>query len=130
MYDCNSEHVRHNILNELICSVERIGKSNMTAGDEFKITLQRGDKKISFPYHDNIYNDSTLEDYVQALLADKQYYDEIDWRKPKNEIISELGFSEQYDYAEGLLDRLKENAGKVDYMFTEEEQKELMEEYN
>lgn len=130
MYDCGSEHMRHNILNELTCSVERIGKSGMTAGDEFRITLQRGGKEITFLYHDNIYNDSTLEDYVQALLADKQYYDEIDWHRPKDEIISELGFSEQYDYAEGLLDGLKENAGKVDYMFTKEEQKELMEEYN
>lgn len=119
--------MKNEILNELTYRVERIGKSDMTAGDEFKITLQRGDKEITFPYHDNIYNNSTLENYVQALIADKQYYDEIDWRRPKDDIIKELGFSEQYDYAEGLLDELKENADKVNYMFTEEEQKELME---
>ena len=119
--------MKNEILNELIYTVERIGKSGMTAGDKFRITLQRGAKEITFLYHDNIYNDSTLEDYIQALLADKQYYDEIDWRRPKDEIISDLGFSEQCDYAEELLDELKENANKVDYMFTKEEQKELIE---
>lgn len=125
--DCNSEFMRRSILNELTYNIERIGKSDMTAGDEFRITLQRGAKEITFPYHDNIYNDSTLENYVQALIADKQYYDEIDWRRPKDEIINELGFSEQYDYAEELLEELRENADKVDYMFTKEEQKELIE---
>lgn len=115
------------IIDSCSYDLEYLGKSDMTAGDHYIVTLHRGNDSVSFDYHDNAFNDSDLTDYVTALVLDAETYKSQNWAV--QDIIDELSPKLSYEQAEKMLADLKDNAEKADKLFTESEQKEISENY-
>lgn len=63
------------LLNEINTTKTYIGKSNLTSGNAYRITLTRNGIKISFVFNDNIYNESDKNDFIFSLLRDSQAYE-------------------------------------------------------
>lgn len=64
-----------NLLNEINTTETYKGKSNLTAGNAYNITMTRNGVKIGFIFNDNIYNESDKDDFIYSLLRDSQAYE-------------------------------------------------------
>lgn len=63
------------LLNEITTTKTYIGKSDITSGNAYRITLTRNGVKIGFVFNDNIYNESDKNDFIYSLLRDSQAYE-------------------------------------------------------
>ena len=63
------------LLNEINSTKTYIGKSGMTSGNAYRVTLTRNGKRVGFIFNDNIYNESDKNDFVYSLLSDSQAYE-------------------------------------------------------
>lgn len=64
-----------NLLNEINTTKTYIGKSDLTSGNAYRVTLTRNGVKIGFIFNDNIYNESDKDDFIYSLLQDSQAYE-------------------------------------------------------
>lgn len=63
------------LLNEINTTKTYIGKSDLTSGNAYRVTLTRNGVKIGFIFNDNIYNESDKNDFIYLLLRDSQAYE-------------------------------------------------------
>lgn len=55
---------------------EYLGKSQLTSGNAYKITLRYNNKNnITFIFNDNIKNDSCIYDYIYSIILDARSYE-------------------------------------------------------
>lgn len=62
------------MLESIKCTKSYIGKSEMTSGNAYRITLTYNGKSIWFIFNDNYLNKSNKRDFVYSLLSDAQAY--------------------------------------------------------
>ena len=99
-------------------------KSSITSGDQSLITLTYNNKRISFHYHDNYFNKSSLKDFLYALIMDSEAY---------SGSYNFIDFCNNYGYDSDSIKSLKiYNACKKQYdrfnkLFNESEQQQLQE---
>lgn len=65
----------HRLYDSIKCKRTYIGKSHMTAGNAYRITLTYNNKQCRFIFNDNIYNDSKKSDFIACLLRDAEAYE-------------------------------------------------------
>lgn len=71
----NLTQTQKTLLNEINTTKTYIGKSDLTSGNAYRVTLTRNGVKVGFVFNDNIYNESDKNDFVYSLLRDSQAYE-------------------------------------------------------
>lgn len=71
----NLTQTQKTLLNEINATKTYIGKSDLTSGNAYRVTLTRNGIKVSFIFNDNIYNESDKNDFIYSLLRDSQAYE-------------------------------------------------------
>lgn len=71
----NLTQTQKTLLNEISTTKTYIGKSDLTSGNAYRVTLTRNGKGIGFVFNDNIYNESDKNDFIFSLLRDSQAYE-------------------------------------------------------
>lgn len=71
----NLTQTQKTLLNEINATKTYIGKSDMTSGNAYRVTLTRNGVKVGFIFNDNIYNESDKNDLIYSLLRDSQAYE-------------------------------------------------------
>lgn len=104
------------------------GKSPMTSGNKYQVTIERKDngKKISFVYHDNYKNESKLNDFMYAIISDMRAIEYCDTIK---DFMKEFGY-DSYEEAKKIFNGCETNGNKLKSMFTIEEIVTIEEELN
>ena len=94
-----------------------MGKSNMTSGNKYFITIYYNGKRCSFVFHDNYMNQSKKKELLYCLLLDAECYDE------STDIYY---FADAYGYkhtaeAEKAYAGCKRQSERLHRLFTDEE---------
>lgn len=71
----NLTQTQKTLLNEINTTKTYIGKSEMTSGNAYRVTMTRNGVKVGFIFNDNIYNESDKDDFIYSLLCDSQAYE-------------------------------------------------------
>lgn len=71
----NLTQTQKELLDEINTTKTYIGKSEMTSGNAYRVTMTRNGAKIGFIFNDNIYNESDKDDFIYSLLRDSQAYE-------------------------------------------------------
>lgn len=66
-----------NLLRAIGCDKQCLGKSEMTSGNAYKVTLYYRGHRCSFVFNDNFENKSTKKDFLYCLVLDAQAYDNV-----------------------------------------------------
>lgn len=99
-----------------------IGKSNMTSGNEYRVTLTYKGKTIWFNFHDNIYNKSSKNDFIDCLLRDAWGYDD---NRDLYEFMENFGYKTMTERVKKAYFGCKKQYERVNKLFTEAEQELL-----
>lgn len=110
-----------NILNTITTTKTLKGKSTMTAGNHYEITMTRNGKTITFDYHDNIHNKSNKKDFVFALLSDATAYEST---RNAFDFMAEFGYTDPQQ-AKEVYNACRVQRNKLYKLFTSEEIEEL-----
>lgn len=110
---------------EVEMSYEYVGKSDMTAGNHYVVTLERNGNSMTCDYHTNIYDELHVSEIIECLLMDRMtmkcmypnYWtvDHFRW---------EYGYSEDHKSDEELktiMETIEKNSKDLETLFTEEE---------
>lgn len=110
---------------EVEMSYEYIGKSNMTAGNHYLVTLERNGSSMTFDYHTNIYDELHVSEIVECLLMDRMsmeclypnYWTVDNFRR-------EFGYHEDDksdEEIERIMETIEKNSKDLETLFTEDE---------
>ena len=64
------------LLGMIKCTRKKLGKSEMTSGNAYKITLSYNGNWCSFVFNDNFMNASKKKDFLYCLYLDAMAYDQ------------------------------------------------------
>ena len=110
------------LLNKITYNVEDLGKSSLTSGNTYKITIKYNKKQFTFTFHDNFYNNSDLNDYIQCLRIDSSCYEET---KNLNDFITsfygDIESLEDYKQKEKAYNACKKAHNALKRLFNSEE---------
>lgn len=105
------------LLDEIKAKRTCVAKSRMTSGNCYRITITRNKKQIRFYFHDNFKNQSDISDWLQAIVLDNDFYEEVRGCEC---------FTKDYEYdgknhAKELYYACKHNSEKLHKLFTNDE---------
>lgn len=103
----------------------RLGKSKMTSGDAYRITLSYNGKKVWFVFNDNYLNNSSKKDLLECLMLDASAYENC---KNLDDFIREFGYSQQRANGLKAYNGCKKQSDRLQKLFTLNEQQQLQEE--
>lgn len=112
------------MLEKIKCTKTVLGKSAMTSGNAYRITLSYNGKRCSFTFNDNFKNESNKNDFINALECDAYAY--ASTRDLKSFMI-EYGYND-YIEAKRAFDECKKQYDRFNKLFTKEEQNKIIEE--
>lgn len=87
----NLTQTQKTLLNEINTTKTYIGKSDLTSGNAYRVTLTRNGKGIGFIFNDNIYNESDKNDFIYSLLSDSQAYEST---RDLTDFMNEFGYTD------------------------------------
>lgn len=112
-----------NILDLIKVSKKDLGKSDMTSGNKYLVTMAYMSKQICFEFNDNYQNKSDKKDFLYALMSDSQAYSSC--RDIK-------GFCDLYGYGNenakdviNTFNGCREQFEKYNKLFNKQEQAEI-----
>lgn len=105
------------MLEKITCKKVYKGKSEMTSGNAYSVTLYYNGKRCGFTFHDNIRNESDKNDFLYSLLMDADAYNNT---RDIDDFASEFGY-EKISECIRAYKACKAQAEKVKRLFTEEE---------
>lgn len=104
-----------------------MGKSTQTSGNEYSVVLKYNGNSITMLFHDNYRNESGKDDFLYALLMDAMLYEDY---PNLADFMGELGYDyDQRKEAEKAYKACERQYKKLNKLFTEEEIKELLNEF-
>lgn len=110
------------MLEKIKCKKTLIGKSSITSGNAYRVTLSYNGKKCSFIFNDNYLNESNINDFVYSLLSDSGFYEScINF----DDFCCLLGYDNDSIIALNIYKSCKKQAEKVKRLFTIEEVERL-----
>ena len=110
-----------NILNKIQTKKEYQGKSTLTSGNKYLVTIIYNGKQIQVDFNDNYLNKSGKKDFIFALLLDANAFDTT---KNAIDFMEEFGYTEPQQ-AKEVYNACKESAKKLHYLFTKKEIEQL-----
>lgn len=102
-----------------------LGKSKMTSGNEYSVTLQYNGNCITMTYHDNYLNEGDRDDFLYALLMDSLAYEDC---QNVNDFMLEFGY-EDIKQATKIYKACERQYNKLHRLFTEKEIEQLQDEF-
>lgn len=81
--------LKSKILATLKWSASYVGKSDMTAGNEYIIRLKRNNFSCATKYHTNINDTLCIDDIMYCLLSDSNAYE---FSRDEHEFMREFGY--------------------------------------
>lgn len=87
----NLTQTQKELLDEINTTKTYIGKSEMTSGNAYRVTMTRNGKSIGFIFNDNIYNESDKNDFIYSLLSDSQAYEST---RDLTDFMNEYGYTD------------------------------------
>ena len=104
-----------------------MGKSNKTSGNEYSVVLKYNGNSITILFHDNYRNETGKDEFLYALLMDAMLYEDC---PNLADFMGELGYGyEQKEEAKKVYKACERQYNKLHRLFTEEEIKELQNEF-
>lgn len=104
-----------------------MGKSKETSGNEYSVVLKYNGNCITMLYHDNYKNESGKDEFLYALLMDAMAYENC---FNLADFMDEFGYDyDQRKEAEKVYKACERQYNKLHRLFTEEEIKELQNEF-
>lgn len=105
------------LLNEINTTKTYIGKSDLTAGNAYNITMTRNGVKVGFIFNDNIYNESDKNDFIYSLLSDSQAYEST---RDLTDFMHEFGYTDARQ-ARQAYDACKKQSDRLHKLFNDAE---------
>lgn len=102
-----------------------LGKSEMTNGNDYSVTLEYNGNCITMVYHDNYLNEGDRDDFLYVLLIDSFIYE--DFRNAKD-LMLEYGCKD-IKQAKEIYKVCKRHYKKLHRLFTDEEISQLQAEF-
>jgi len=109
------------LMNSIKTSKKLIGKSAMTSGNKYRITLSRNNKKVWFYFNDNIYNNSNIYDYLYCMLSDARLYENNTFKQFCADVDFDPDSLESYK----IYLACKKQLQRLNKLFNQEEIKQL-----
>ena len=104
-----------------------LGKSKQTSGNEYSVVLKYNGNSITMLFHDNYLNESGKDEFLYALLMDAMAYENC---SSLADFMDEFGYGyERRKEAEKAYKACERQYNKLHRLFTEEEIKELQNEF-
>lgn len=97
------------------------GKSDLTSGNAYKITIGYNKKRYTFIFNDNYKNESNKHDFIYAILSDYQCYKSV---YNEDDFIKEFGYDDSVEaFRRGIeaYKSCKKTAQAIERLFTHEE---------
>lgn len=113
----NLTQEQKNLLNEINTTKTYIGKSDLTSGNAYRVTLTRNGKSIGFIFNDNIYNESDKNDFIWSLLLDSQAYENA---RDLTDFMLAFGYDD-YKQAKTIFDACKKQSNRLHKLFNDTE---------
>lgn len=99
------------------CKREKIGKSDLTSGNAYKITLSYNGNWCSFVFNDNFKNRSTKKDFLYCLYLDAMAYENV---RDVFEFAREFGYAD-WQKARKPYSACKAQSVRLHKLFNEQE---------
>lgn len=113
------------IIDKVKVTKSYIGKSEMTSGNAYRITMAYNGKRVWFIFNDNYLNNSNKKDWLECLLLDSYSYE---CNKNLTSFILEFGYEEcvekgikAYNGCKKQSDRLHKLFNKLEIAIIERE---------
>ena len=106
------------MLEKIKCKKTNKGKSQMTSGNAFQITLSYNGKRCGFLFNDNYLNESNKNDFVYCLLSDADAYTSS---RNFEDFCNMFGYDNDSRKALKAFNGCKKQAEKVRRLFNDEE---------
>ena len=107
-------------LDDVKVTKKEIGKSSMTSGNAYRVTITYNGKKAGFVFNDNYHNNATKEDLLVCL-----YNDAMAWAYHQcfEDFCWEFGYEDihQYKEARKAYNECKKQDQRLCRLFNEEE---------
>ena len=113
----NLTQTQKTLLNEINTTKTYIGKSDMTSGNAYRVTLTRNGIKVGFIFNDNIYNESDKNDFIFSLLRDSQAYE---FCYNLTDFMNEYDYTD-YKQAKTIFDACKKQSERLHKLFNDAE---------
>ena len=113
----NLTQEQKNLLNEINTTKTYIGKSDLTSGNAYRVTLTRNGKSIGFIFNDNIYNESDKNDFIWSLLLDSQAYENA---RDLTDFMLAFCYDD-YKQAKTIFDACKKQSNRLHKLFNDTE---------
>lgn len=106
------------LLKQVKCKKTLLGRSEMTSGNAYRVTLTHNGKKCSFVFNDNMYNKSRKSDFLYCLVLDAQSYE---LSSDIHDFITSFGYC--LDWQEGVIayNACMKQSERLHRLFTESE---------
>ena len=105
------------LLNEINSTETYIGKSDLTSGNAYRVTLTRNGVKVGFIFNDNIYNESDKNDFIYSLLSDSQAYENA---RDLTDFMNEFGYTDAQK-AKQAYNACKKQSDRLHKLFNDSE---------
>ena len=105
------------MLESIKCTKSYIGKSEVTSGNTYRVTLTYNGKSVWFIFNDNYLNKSNKRDFVYCLLSDAQAYE---CAKDVNGFMDEFCYTD-YTEAKRIYNACKKQHERICKLFTSTE---------
>ena len=106
------------ILTNIKCIKKCLGKSDLTSGNKYRITLTYNNKTVWFIYNDNYMNKSDLKDILYCLILDATAYENA---YNFADFCNEFGYDSDSMKAYKIYQACKKQLDRYNKLFTQEE---------
>lgn len=113
----NLTQKENDLSNEINTTKTYIGKSNLTSGNAYRVTLTRNGVKVGFIFNDNIYNESDKNDFIYSLLRDSQAYENA---RDLTDFMLDFGYDDTTQ-AKKIYDACKKQSERLHKLFNDAE---------
>lgn len=113
----NLTQTQKELLDEINTTKTYIGKSEMTSGNAYRVTMTRNGVKIGFIFNDNIYNESDKNDFIYSLLRDSQAFEST---RDLTDFMHEFGYTDAQK-AKQAYDACKKQSERLHKLFNDAE---------
>ena len=107
------------IIDKVKVTKSYIGKSEMTSGNAYRVTMAYNGKRVWFVFNDNYLNNSNKEELIKCLLGDSYAYE---YNNNLYDFLLEFGYSdEEYDDGKAAFYGCKKQSERLHKLFTKKE---------
>lgn len=113
------------IIDKVKCTKTYIGKSDLTSGNAYRVTLSYNGKTTWFVFNDNCLNESDKKEFLGCLIMDSCSYDCC---RNLDDFINEFGYEKQVSNGIKAFNGCKKQHERLNKLFSSSEQSQLIEE--